>query len=77
MVFALDVYRDDLVNLVYSMVYGKRKLKFLEDRVAVLLPNTYYSDCEGSRQLDRASALSEVCEKLGCEEQNVIFVADL
>jgi len=55
-VVCLDIAREDLVNMLYVMTYGKRRLKFLETSVFAISSSSNYRDSEnGIRVLDRAS----------------------
>ena len=49
----MDILHEDLVNILYTLTLGKRKLKFLQDHVCSILASEYYLDKDGQRILDR------------------------
>ena len=70
----MNILHDDLVNMVYSMVYGKRKLKFLQEHVLACLSNDYYTTEFQSRELNKQKVLSMMFKNLSCQNDEIIFL---
>ena len=72
----MDILHDDLINMVYAMVYGKRKLKFLQDHVAGCLSSPYFSQKGEIRILDKQQILRMIHTKFDLKPDKVVFLED-
>ena len=76
LVVCMDTSRDDLVNMVFAMTYGKRKLKFLENSVTAVLASECYMEVNGERKLDKEAVSREINQIKGTSV-NAVYVQDL
>ena len=71
----MDIFHEDLVNIIYTITLGKRKLKFLQDHVCALLASDYYFDKDGQRILSKDLVQQAIKNKTKISD--VIYVSDL